>query len=177
MDSVNFKKMVLPYGKKLFHFARIFLKDDYLAQDAVQEVYIKLWNMRKELVKIKNLEAFAMKITKNWCIDRIKSKKPVFVENYSTGLDMQADMREPDKMLESDEKIKNLFVILETLPEQHRMLIRLRDIDGYDFNEIAEITGLNEGTIRVTLSRARKKIREEIMKIENYGYKKSRSTG
>lgn len=169
--------MVLPYGKKLFHFARILLKDDYLAQDAVQEVYIKLWNMRKELVNIQNLEAFAMKITKNWCLDRIKSKKPVFVENYSTGLDTQTDVNEPDKMLESDEKIKHLFVILENLPEQHRMLVRLRDIDGYDFNEIAEITGLNEGTIRVTLSRARKKIREEIMKIEDYGYKKSRSTG
>ncbi len=177
MDSENFKRMVLPYGKKLFHFARILLKDDYLAQDAVQEVYIKLWHMRKELANIKNLDAFAMKITKNWCIDRIKSKKPVFVENYSTGLDTRTDEREPDKMLESDEKIKQLFVILDTLPEQHRMLIRLRDIDGYDFDQIAEITGLNEGTIRVTLSRARKKIREEIIKIENYGYKKSRSTG
>jgi RNA polymerase sigma factor (sigma-70 family) len=176
MNPDEFKKVVLPYGKKLFHFARLLLKDDHSAQDAVQEVYIKLWNMRKELAKINNIEAFAMKITKNWCLDRMKSKKPLFVEDYSAGFDQQADVRDPDKMLERDEKIRHLYTILETLPEQQRMLIRLRDIDGYEFEEISEITGLNEVTIRVNLSRARKKIREELMKIDSYGFKESRST-
>ncbi|HJX71944.1 MAG TPA: RNA polymerase sigma factor [Bacteroidales bacterium] len=173
MNSDEFKKMVLPYGKKLFHFARFLLKDEYLAQDAVQEVYIRLWNMRKELAKIGNMEAFAIKITKNWCLDRMKSKKPVFIEDYSAGFDQQKDVSEPDRMLERNEKIRNLYAILETLPEQQKILIKLRDIDGYNSDEIAEITGLNEVTIRVNLSRARKRIREEIMKIESYGFKKS----
>jgi RNA polymerase sigma-70 factor (ECF subfamily) len=175
MKSDEFKKMVLPFGKKLFHFARFLLKDEYLAQDAVQEVYIKLWNMRKDLVKISNLEAFAVKITKNWCLDRMKLKKPVFIEDYSTGFDRQTDIHIPDEILEKNEKIKNLYTVLETMPEQQRMLIKLRDIDGYGLDEIAEITGLNEVTVRVNLSRARKRIREEIMKIESYGFKKSRS--
>ncbi len=169
MNSDEFKKMVLPHGKKLFHFARLLLKDEYSAQDAVQEVYVKLWNMRKELVKINNIEAFAIKI------NRMKSKKPVFIEDYSAGFDQQKDVHEPDKMLERDEKIRNLYAILETLPEQQRILIKLRDIDGYEFDEIAEITDLNEVTIRVNLSRARKKIREELTKIDSYGFKKSRS--
>jgi len=175
MNSDEFKKMVLPHGKKLFHFALLLLKDEYSAQDAVQEVYIKLWNMRKELVKINNIEAFAIKITRNWCLDRIKLKKPVFIEDYSAGFDQQKDVHEPDKMLERDEKIRNLYSILEILPEQQRILIKLRDIDGYEFDEIAEITDLNEVTIRVNLSRARKKIREELTKIDSYGIKKSRS--
>ena len=175
MNSDEFKKLVLPYGKKLFHFARLILKDEYAAQDAVQEVYIKLWNMRKELLKINNIEAFAIKITRNWCLDRLKKKNPLLIDNYSTGFDQQKDAHEPYKMLERDEKIRNLYAIMETLPEQQRMLIRLRDIDGYEFDEISEITNLNEVTIRVNLSRARKKIREELVKIESYGFKESRS--
>ena len=174
MNSEEFKKLVLPYGKKLFHFARLLLKDEYLAQDAVQEVYIKLWNMRKELVKIKNIEAFAIKITRNWCLDRLKKKKPVFIRDYSAGFDEQKDYQEPHKMLERDEKIKNLYAIMENLPEHQRLLIKLRDIDGYEFDEISEITNLNEVTIRVNLSRARKKIRNELIKIDSHGFKKSR---
>ena len=175
MNSDEFKKLVLPYGKKLFHFARLLLKDDYSAQDAVQEVYIKLWNMRRELVKIKNIEAFAIKITKNWCLDRLKKKKPQFIGDYSAGFDQQKDVHEPDKIMERDEKIRNLHNILDTLPEQQRILIRLRDIDGYGFDEISEITDLNEVTIRVNLSRARKRIREEFIKIDSYGSEKSKS--
>lgn len=175
MNSDEFKKLVLPYGKKLFHFARLILKDEYAAQDAVQEVYIKLWNMRKELSKINNIEAFAIKITRNWCLDRLKKKNPLLIDNFSTGFDQQKDAHEPHKMLEYDEKIRNLYAIMETLPEQQRILIKLRDIDGYEFNEICEITELNEVTIRVNLSRARKKIREELIKIESYGFKESRS--
>ena len=170
MNSDEFKKLVLPFGKKLFHFARLFLKDDYSAQDAVQEVYIKLWNRRKELVKINNIEAFAMKITRNWCLDRLKKKKPVFIEDYSAEFDLQKDVHEPHKMLERDEKIRNLYTIMETLPDQQRLLIKLRDIDGYEFDEISGITDLNEVTIRVNLSRARKKIREELIKIDSHGF-------
>ncbi|MBN2214249.1 MAG: RNA polymerase sigma factor [Bacteroidales bacterium] len=175
MNADEFKRVVLPYGKKLFHFARFLLKDEYLAQDAVQEVYIKLWKMRKELVKIVNMEAFAIKITRNWCLDRMKSRKPLLIGDYPAGFDQQKDVREPDSILEQNDRIRNLYAILEKLPEQQKILIRLRDIDGYEFDEIADITGLNEVTIRVNLSRARKKIREEIMKIDSYGFRKSGS--
>ena len=177
MKSDEFKNLVLPYGKKLFHFARLLLKDDHLAQDAVQEVYLKLWSMRDGLVKINNLEAFATKMTKNWCLDRLKLKKPLFIDNYTAGFDHQKESLEPYKELERNEKIRNLYKILDTLPEQQKIVIKLRDIDGYDFEEIAEITELNEVTIRVNLSRARKKIREELLKIDSYGFEKSRTIG
>ncbi len=177
MNSNEFKNLVLPYGKKLFHFARLLLKDDHLAQDAVQEVYLRLWNMRNELIKINNLEAFAIKIIKNWCLDRLKLKKPVFIENYTTGFDHQKENQEPYKELERNEKIKNLYRILDTLPEQQKIVIKLRDIDGFDFEEIAEITEMNDVTIRVNLSRARKKIREELIKMDSYGFENSRTTG
>ena len=173
MNSETFKKMVLPHGKKLYHFALLLLKDEHAAQDAIQEVYLKLWKIRDDLEKINNIEAFALKITKNWCLDKLKAKKAILIENYANGFDYLKENDEPHNLMERDEKIKLLYDIMETLPEQQRILIKLREIDGYDFDEIAEITELNEVTIRVNLSRARKKIREELIKPDNHGFKKS----
>ena len=177
MKPDEFKKLVLPYGKKLFHFARLLLKDDYAAQDAVQEVYLKLWKMHDELKKVHNPEAFMLKMTKNWCLDRIKSKKPVLLENYTPVIDHHSEDNEPHKVLERKEKVKILYQILDKMPEQQKILIKLRDIDGYELNEITDITGMNDVTVRVNLSRARKKIREELIKIDSYGFEKSRTTG
>ena len=66
MTAKEFKKLVIPMGKKLYNFARLFLRDEAEADDAVQEVFIKLWKLRKKLGEYRNLEAFAMKINKNW---------------------------------------------------------------------------------------------------------------
>jgi RNA polymerase sigma-70 factor (ECF subfamily) len=55
------------------------------------------------------------------------------------------------------------------LPELQRTIIQLRDIEQLEYEEIAEATDMNVNTIRVNLSRARKKVRDEILKIQNYG--------
>ena len=63
--------------------------------------------------------------------------------------------------------------MMKKLPEQQKTIMHLRDVEGYDFKEIAEVTGFDGNYIRVNLSRARKKIREEIIKLEKYGTGKS----
>ena len=57
------------------------------------------------------------------------------------------------------------------LPEQQKVIFQLRDIEEYNYSEIAEITKMKEPAIRVTLSRARKKIKEELLKMHQYGIK------
>jgi RNA polymerase sigma factor (sigma-70 family) len=59
---------------------------------------------------------------------------------------------------------------MQSLPEQQRIIIQLRDVEGYEFEKIADILSININTIRVNLSRARKKIKESIINIENHGY-------
>jgi RNA polymerase sigma-70 factor (ECF subfamily) len=59
--------------------------------------------------------------------------------------------------------------IINSLPDQQRIIIQLREIEGYEFAQIAEILGLSESTVRVNLSRARKTIKEELVKINGYG--------
>ena len=170
MDSKEFKSKILPLGRKLFNFARLMLKDKDDAQDAVQEIFIKLWNYRGKMESVMNIEAFAMKITRNWCYDRLKAKKPVLIEDYRKGYDYQKEISNPHSILETSDRLNKFNNIMLSLPEQQRMVVQLRDIEGYEFEEIADILDISVNTIRVNLSRARKKIKESIINIESHGY-------
>ncbi len=170
MDSAEFKTRIIPLGRKLYNFARLLLNNEIEAQDAVQEVYIKLWNYRNKMSAIGNIEAFAMKITRNWCLDRLKAKKPLLVEDYSKNYDFQKEKNNPHSILETSDRLNEFNSIMQNLPEQQRMIIQLRDVEGYEFEEIADILNVNLNTVRVNLSRARKKIKESLINTEYHGY-------
>ena len=169
MEIAEFKRLVLPLSSKLLHFAYILLKDSGEAEDAVQEVCLKLWKIRESLENYNSVEAFAMKVTRNWCLDRLKAKKPVYIENYSNGYDASTDEWNPHQLLEQHDKLRLLNALLLKLPEQQQMIVQLRDIEGLEFEQIANIMDMNVNAIRVNLSRARNRMKEEILKIETNG--------
>jgi len=169
METAEFKRLVLPLSSKLLHFAYILLKDTGEAEDAVQEVCLKLWKIRESLENYNSVEAFAMKVTRNWCLDRLKAKKPVYIENYSNGYDASTDEWNPHQLLEQHDKLKLLNALLLRLPEQQQMIVQLRDIEGLEFEQISNIMDMNVNAIRVNLSRARNKMKEEILKSETNG--------
>jgi len=170
MDAAEFKAKVIPLSGKLYHFARLLLKDHAEAEDSVQEIFLKLWKMRNELAEYTNLEAFAMRVTRNWCLDRLKAKKPVYIESYAQGYELHSEVENPLRMLESTDQMATIRKHMQTLPEQQQTVIQLRDIEGYEFEEIAAIMGMNVNAVRVTLSRARNTIRKHLIKIGNYGH-------
>src|SRR5690606_7701010 len=63
--------------------------------------------------------------------------------------------------------------IMSTLPEQQRLILQMRDVEQYEFEEIAKIMEMNETAVRVALSRARKALRDELTKMHNYGIKRN----
>lgn len=168
MTSEDFKKNIIPLGNKLYGFAFRFLKDSDETKDAIQDIYIKLWKLRDKLNEYNSVEAFAMRVTRNYCLDKIKLKRTVSLE-ANTPYEKQIKEKDPQQMLEINDKIKNVRKIMEQLPEQQRMIIELRDVEGYSYEEIEKIMDININTIRVNLSRARKRIKEALIQIENYG--------
>ena len=170
MDAAEFKKIVLPMSRKLLHFSFHLLRDSGEAEDAVQEVVLKLWKIRDSLENYNSLEAFAMKVTRNWCLDRLKAKKPVYIEAYHYGYDRQTEENNPQRLLEQSDKMDLLYKVLNKLPDQQKQVVQLRDVEGLDFDQIAEIMDMNMNALRVNLSRARNKIREELIKYDGYGY-------
>jgi len=147
---------------KLYRFALAFIKRSDEAEDIVQEVGLKLWERRDELETLHNVEAYAMSSVKNRCLDYARS--PLSQTDELTETDEVAYEQTPYKSLEQTDMVVFVRRLIARLPEQQQMVIRLRDIEGYELDEIAEITGINEGTVRVNLSRARQKIREELLK-------------
>jgi RNA polymerase sigma-70 factor (ECF subfamily) len=166
MDINEFRKQIMPLTGRLFHYAYLLLKNKTEAEDAVQEVFLKLWKIRESLDQFNSIEAFSLKVTRNWCLDRIKARKPVYIESYNTWYDRKSDESDPYKTLENTDELSLLFEILEKLPEQQRHIIQLRELENREFEEIAEIMDMNVNAVRVNLSRARNRIREEMTKFE-----------
>jgi len=167
MNQKEFIAVIRPFKDKLYRIARRLLVSDDEAQDATQEVLLKLWTNKEKLKNYKNVEAFAVTMTKNFCLDRLKSKqaaniaiKPI--HNFRTANDLEKQLIARD----STRHIKNL---IDELPEQARMIIQLRDVEQYDFKEIATMLDMKETAVRVALSRARKIIREQLIAKHNYG--------
>jgi RNA polymerase sigma factor (sigma-70 family) len=167
MDNKSFSILVQQLGRKLYASAYRILRDQEESQDVVQDVFIKLWKMGEKLNDYKSIDALAVTITRNCCIDLLRKNKTEYLED--TDLQRYANTTIPsplDNMVisESDSIIRS---IIEKLPDNTRLLIQLHDIDGRSYEEIAMETGDNINTLRVNVSRARKFIRDEYKKYHN----------
>lgn len=168
MTVEQFKKEVMPLKNKVYRFAARLLKSREEAEDAAQEVFLRLWRYRGRLAEYRSVEAFAMVITKNFCLDMLKSKRIRLKSDLHDGL--PADGPDPYRDVQARDSFEKLKEAIEGLPVQQRMVIQLRDIEGYEFEEIADITGMKPNALRVSLSRARQKVRDTLTKDYNYEY-------
>lgn len=167
MDLSGFKNSIISLNGRLYRYAFMLLKDSNEAQDAVQEVCLKLWKIKDSLENFQNLEAFAIRVTRNWCLDRIKARKPIYVESYHSIYDSNYGS-DPHEALENADQLKLLFLIMDKLPVQQRDIIQLREIENLEFEEISDILDMTINAVRVNLSRARNKIKEEMIKFESH---------
>jgi RNA polymerase sigma factor (sigma-70 family) len=177
MNAEEFKLKVLPVNQKLLRLSFRFLSNMQEAEDAVQEVYMKLWAMRDKLETINNVEAFATTVTKNLCLDKLKSRRTVSLDDQLSAIsNRESASNTPHQISENQENLAIVKIIIDNLPEQQKNMIILRDLEEYSFEEIQEITGLDLNYIRVNLSRARKQVRDELIKIHEYGTERNKTT-
>jgi RNA polymerase sigma factor (sigma-70 family) len=167
MTRSDFNEYVRQLSRKLYGYAFRILLNQEEAEDAVQEIFIKLWNMREKVSEYKSIEALATTMTRNYCIDQLRKQKLVYQaqqNNQDYHLITSPSPHEQIENRESEEIIRN---IIEHLPDLYKVIIKLRDIEGFSYEEIAEKTGQNINTLRVTSSRARGLIRDEYKKYQN----------
>jgi len=168
MLAKDFKTDVLPISNKLLRFANQILQNEEEAKDVLQDVFLKLWQKRDDLEKIDNLEAFAFRMTRNRCLDMIRSRRTISLESVKK-VNFAEDESSDTDHLDMANSVELVKRIISELPDLQRTIIHLRDIDQLEFEEIVDATQMNVNAIRVNLSRARKKVRDEILKIQNYG--------
>jgi len=164
MTRDSFNEYVRLHSRKLYGYAFRILLNQEEAEDAVQEIFIKLWNMGEILNEYNSIEALATTMIRNYCIDQLRKQKHMFHDqNYNQELNYITSKTPHEQMeqRESDIIVRN---IIESLPDLYKVIIKLHDIEGFSYEEIAEKTSQNINTLRVTLSRARGLVRD--------GYKK-----
>lgn len=168
MRQPDFFNQVLPVRNKLYRFALRILGSVEEAEDVVQEVLIKVWDRKQELAPLQNAEAWCMRVTKNLSLDRLKAHGTRYAapleaaEKISTG-------ETPDLTTERRDLLAHIHQIIQQLPEKQRMIIQLRDIEGYTYKEIAAILELSVDQVKVSLFRARKTIKTQMERKEAYG--------
>ena len=167
MNQKEFLETVLPFKDKVFRLAKRLLVSTDEAEDATQELYFKLWKNKSKIGSYNNVEAYAMMMTKNYCLDQLKSKRASNLSLvHSNYKDESSELETKIEFKDSASIIKKL---MNDLPEKQKMIIQLRDIENYDYHEIGKIVNMEPTAIRVALSRARNTLRENFIKKQNYG--------
>ena len=162
MTSEEFNKTVGKLRPKLVNFAALFVKGGAAtAEDLVQDAVIKLWRAQEAQIII-NPEALTLHILRNLCLDYLKLKKNNTEELKPAYANLTSDS--PYTALENKDSLTYIKKCMESLPEDQMLAVRLRDVLGYEIEEIAKILGTTEVNVRTMLSRARHKLREKILK-------------
>ena len=167
MKEQTFLNIINPFKDKIYRLALRLLTSKEAAQDATQDVIIKLWNQQDKINDYANVEAFAMTVTKNYCYDQLKLKQNNNLRIVHTNYDNNEISGQ--RQLELKDEMQWINEILKTLPEQQQAIFQLRDVEHYEFEEICKIMNMKNTAVRVALSRARKKIKESLIKQHSYG--------
>lgn len=160
MTQYDFKSIWLPYNADFYRVAFSLLKDRDEAMDAIQDLYIKLWNMKNMLDQVEHPKAFGSRLMKNLCLDRIRKRNsrpdtPLAITYEPAG----ENGRESDSAMIGKEDIRMLEAAIDKLPPTQQQIIRLRFYEEKNFEEIASEMGLSQINARVLLSRARNRLK------------------
>jgi len=166
MTRADFNDLVRQLNRNLYGYAFRILRNQEEAEDAVQEVFIKLWKLGDKLNDYNSIGALAITMIKNFCIDQLRKRKHQIQEEHDRQDINNGDSASPFEIMERKESADILHNIINSLPDIYKDVIQLREIDGLSYEEIAGKTEQNINTLRVTLSRARKMIRDEFNKYQ-----------
>ena len=150
MTTETFRQEAQRMRTTLVRLAAGILRDSDEAEDVVQDVLLRLWQMREQLQM--PVEPLAKVLTRNRCIDLIRRKKPA--AELTTAVFQEED--QPQR-----ERIERMMKVIESLPDLQQTILRLRHMEGMDLKEIAELTGSTEVAVRKALSRARQAVRDK----------------
>lgn len=172
-DLHSFEIIFQTYYLPLCHFAFQFLNDNEVSKDVVSELFVTLWNRRKQLIIRQSIKSYLYRSTRNAVISYLRKNRieyAHFDDDTSQG-DLSIS---PETILIKEELKNELDQLIQGLPTKSGLVFRMKKVDGLSYKEIAEVLGITEKTVENHITIAVKKIREALrVKPELEAYFKS----
>jgi RNA polymerase sigma-70 factor (ECF subfamily) len=177
-DEAAFNELIRLYQARIFHLVFRMLGDRAEAEDVAQEVFVTVFKSIDGFRGESKLSTWLYRVATNHCKNRLKyldrrarGRKTEFDEVAEHGSIESASMEttshiaRPDQMLEAKQKERILELAVAAIDDEHRQLVVLRDVEHMSYEQIQEITGLPEGTVKSRLHRARHALREHVARL------------
>ncbi len=173
-NKASFDELVLKHKDRLFNLCYRFMGDYQEANDSAQETFVKIYQSLKRFRFESTFSTWLYRIAVNTCKNKLKSleyrhrKKMVPLHNPKNpergtlSTELRDETQSPAMELEKKERLMLIQKAIDSLPEEKKAVVVLRDIEGLPYEEIANITGYNLGTVKSKLSRARADLRKKL---------------
>ncbi len=159
MTEREYNQCVNLYADNVYRFILKNLRHEEDARDVVQTAFEKMWVNRAEVDNAKS-KSYLFTVAYHQMIDHIRKTKRISLKD-----EFREDIRITDRPVSNAKKI--LEEALSRLSETQRSLVLLKDYEGYSYEEIGKITGLNESQVKVYLHRARIQLKNFLVSPEN----------
>ena len=165
MTLETFETTVFSLKDEMYRFAKKFLQSSDEAEDLVQDLLLKFWQKKEELLAYGNLKSYILKCVKNDCLNRLKHHQVKM--NFA-----EVKLHNSEEFQMETNNLKDYILkYISELPEKQRLVIHLKDVEEHEVSEIAEILEMEENAVRVNLMRARQKVKIQITQLMNYEHR------
>lgn len=169
MKHLDFCRDLLPLKDKIYRLGLRITLNAQEAEDLTQDTLIKVWNKRDEWSEVQNIEAYCMTVCRNLALDVMARKEHENLSLETENTDAYEPSYSPDEQLEHDDRLQRVHRLFNSLPEAQRTALQLSDIENMTTREAAQTMQVSEVNFKVILHRARKAIKAQYEKLENYG--------
>jgi len=169
MRRQDFDAAVAIHGRKVYTLAVYLLANREEAEDVTQEVLIRLWRRGHEVLSEK-IGPWIVRVTRNACIDAIRRRKGgsrVAIDD-DAGIELHEPAPGPESLAHASQLGGRILQALDALSEPGRSVVILREIQGLSYQEIGEALEMPMSSVRVTLHRGRRRLREELKEVHDH---------
>ena len=174
-DNDSFSELVTKYQSRVYNLALRMCGNEEDAFDLTQEAFIRAWRSLSSFQFEAAFSTWLFRLTSNICVDFLRAKKRratvsltvVSDDDEELQLELPDPAPGPEQAVLAAEDRALLTQALNALPAEHRQIITLRAIDDLSYSQIAEILGIQEGTVKSRLSRARTALKNKLLQIGN----------
>ena len=168
-DKAAFEELVRQFSRYVYTTAFFILRDTHEAEDASQEVFVKVYLSIKGFRGLSSFKTWIRKLTVNTCIDKLRlhsktKDKKVSLEKITEEYEVVFTKfsQSLEKSFFNKETVKEVLKIMVSLDESYRIPLILRDLQDYSYREISELTNKPIGTVKTNIHRARKIIKDKL---------------